>query len=719
MNILKYTLAAIVVLLLINGIRQFLGGSATEAPDSSAEPAAAGPVVATAKDPCKPQPAIYRPTFTDGVTDRVPRNQLVSYGPETERLLFYTEVIGAAGRKITHKWFVGDTAIGSHETDVQADRWSTWSRQEIKDAGAPDIRVEVYAETCLIGQATIVAGGEQLTQVEQGATGGWMRPRQAIEVLLAKPAIDSAAAANRNPFVDDLTDSGDTLLLAAIRAGNTDEALMLIERNTDVEAPQGIYGNEVNAWYGRRYRNADPFLRGPDGASPIQLAHDMGNDVVVEALIASAITPYRLVSRNKKYGTFDDSTLAAMLVGDNGFMRFDDGDTPLLRAVRTGNERAVLTMLRLPGWNDQAGPYSPPVDIYAYDARGKQALTVAREQGNYASERFLLLAMTRKEPGWAVTRSTFTTGMAASEPADCRKTAFTDEQPIHYFTELTDMDGKPIVHEWRRDRQPVHRDEFTVTGRRWSGYSSHDLTPADAGSWDVRVLSDSGEELRVDRLSYQELTDYSRRNRAKMNAPCNMGGAAFIALVKAQAAVDDLAYLVDKGMELNSRNSVGEVVFKQAINDANIRLLGWLFERGFDVNGYADGAYTPLMIAAKNGSEALALYLITKGADVQFGNYRDGLSALHVAVIERNAEMAGLLLDNGAAANIQTDNGYTPLHRTIANCDQRTTLVLLEHGADPGMRNKAGEAPRDRVAQCANRESWDSRLPALAGLYAE
>ena len=371
MNI-KYVLGAIVLLLLINEARQFFGDAddagapATEAPGSSGATAAAG---GSANEPCKPQPAVYRPTFTNGLADSVPLNQLVSYGAETERLVFFTEVIGAAGRKVRHTWFMGDTEIASHEMDVQADRWSTWSRQDIKNAGAADIRVDVHAETCLIGQATIVGGAEQVAQTEQRAAGGWMRPRQAIEVLLAKPAIDSAATATRRSFVDDLTDRGDTLLLAAIRAGDTDEALMLIESNTDVEAPRGIYGEEADAWYGRRYRKADPFLRGSDGVSPIQLAHDMGNDVVVEALIESAITPYRLISRNRKFGTFGDSTLAGMLVNDNGFMRFDDGDTPLLRAVRTGNERAVLTMLRLPGWNEQKGPYNPPVDIYAYDAQ--------------------------------------------------------------------------------------------------------------------------------------------------------------------------------------------------------------------------------------------------------------------------------------------------------------------------------------------------------------
>ena len=144
------------------------------------------------------------------------------------------------------------------------------------------------------------------------------------------------------------------------------------------------------------------------------------------------------------------------------------------------------------------------------------------------------------------------------------------------------MDGQRIVHEWRRDRQLVQRHELVVRGRRWSGHSSRGFTPGDVGSWDVRVVSQSGEVLRLDRLRYVELTDYNRKNRDKMNAPCNMGGAAFIALARAQADTSELVYLVDEGMELNPRNSVGEAVFKQAIADRNSRLLAWLYRHGFD-----------------------------------------------------------------------------------------------------------------------------------------
>ena len=236
--------------------------------------------------------------------------------------------------------------------------------------------------------------------------------------------------------------------------------------------------------------------------------------------------------------------------------------------------------------------------------------------------------------------------------------------------------------------------------------------------WEVRVLSESGEELRIDRLHYQELTDYNRRNRDKMNAPCNMGGGAFIALFKAQASSAELEYLLDKGMELKPRNSVGEFVYNQAIVDSNIRLLGWLLDNGFDVNAYAKGAQTPLMMAAENDSGALALYLLTRGADLEFKSYRDGTTALQVAVVYRKTELAELLLQQGANVNSQNSQGYTPLHSAVGRCDLPSTLVLLEHGADPELENKKGELPGDSVTKCDAMERWDPNHPALAVLYA-
>jgi len=701
--------------------RQLAAVTIRDAIEESPDPgSSAPPVVAAAETDtaCRVKGAIYRPVFTDGMQGRLPQNQLISYEPGRETMVFFTEVIGAGGRKIEHKWFFDGIEIASYSVGTESDRWPTWSSQSMKGVDVGNLRVEVYDGACLIGKADIKSGGEAVA--ESTEPGGFMRPLQALKVILAKPQIDYASTTGREPYVDDLTANGDTLLLAAIRSGDTAEALKLINRVKPAEDPPPQWSmKEANAYLGRHYRRADPFLRGADGVSPIQLAHERGQEEIVEALIQSAITIHRDQSRRRSKETrFSDGTLNTLLSEKRGFVRFDDGDTPLLRAVRTNNERAVLTMLRLPGWNDQAGRHDPPVDIYAFDSAGNSALTIARQQGYYAIERFLSLAMTRESPGWAVSRAAYTTHMKRGEPGDCRKAAFEDEPRLRFFTELSDMDGRRIAHEWLFDGKPVQRTEFEVAGNRWSTHSSRDFSPADVGSWDVRVVTDSGEVLRTERLHYKELTDYNRKNREKMLGYCNVGASAFIALVKAQAPIAELEYLLGKGMELKLNSDLAKGLVNQAIVDGNIRLMGWFLERGLDINAYVQGASNPLLLAVENGNDAMALYLITQGADVGFKRYRDGLSALHLSTVDWQTELATILLEQGADPNIQNDGGYTPLHRAVSNCDVQTTLTLLEHGADPGLANDKGETPRDSVARCDGRESWDPQPAELSSLYA-
>lgn len=113
----------------------------------------------------------------------------------------------------------------------------------------------------------------------------------------------------------------------------------------------------------------------------------------------------------------------------------------------------------------------------------------------------------------------------------------------------------------------------------------------------------------------------------------------------------------------------------------------------------------------------MALFLITRGADVNFKRSRDGLAALHYTAIEWNDDLAEILIEHGANPNIQNNGAYAPLFHAIANCDARTMSMLLEHGADPDLENKRGGTQRDRLAQCDIRESWDPTLAGLSALY--
>ena len=688
-----------------------------ESPDQGASPASGEPVSAAAATDraCSINAAIYRPVFTDAVQERLPKNHIVSFAPEREAIAFFTEVIGAAGKEIDHKWFFNDIAIGEYSIEVESDRWPTWSSRSLTGLDNGILRVDVYDKACLIGKATIQSGSDEVAEPVE--LSGFMPPKQALEKTLSKPLIDYASTADRNSYVDDLTDDGDTILLAAIRSGDTTEALKLINRVTPPDLPPTMRAEEANTFLGRYWGRADPFLRDANGMSPINLAHQLGRENLVEALIQSAISYGTARGRVKKVTSFEDGVIKTLMFDKGGLTRFDDGDTPLHRAVRTNNERAVLTMLRLVGWDEQTERYDPPVDIYAFDADGRQAITIAREEGFYAIERFLALAMTRKSPGWTVLRSTFATHMKGSEPGDCRDTAFADEQRLYFFSELSDMDGRGIAHEWYFDRQRVERVEFKVAGMYWSGHSTRDFSATDVGSWEVRVVSDAGEVLRTRQLHYREVTDDNRRNRKRFFGPCNLGSTALYPLVRAQAPISSLQYLLGKGTEVKPGSKLEKDLVSQAIVDGNIRLVGWFLEHGLDIEGYLPDAATPLLLAVRNGQEAMALYLITRGANVDFRRNRDGMAALHFTVIDWNADLAAILIEHGANPNTQSDAGYAPLHRAIANCDAKTVSTLLEYGADPDLKNNKGETPRDDVALCDSRESWDPKLAGLSRLY--
>lgn len=99
--------------------------------------------------------------------------------------------------------------------------------------------------------------------------------------------------------------------------------------------------------------------------------------------------------------------------------------------------------------------------------------------------------------------------------------------------------------------------------------------------------------------------------------------------------------------------------------------------------------------------EAIAL-LVRHGADLDARD-RGGVTALHMAVRDRDIDAVRALLGHGAAVDIE-DRGRksTPLRRAVANTGRpgtsgrqdvavEITAILLDHGADPKHVNRSGK----------------------------
>ena len=66
--------------------------------------------------------------------------------------------------------------------------------------------------------------------------------------------------------------------------------------------------------------------------------------------------------------------------------------------------------------------------------------------------------------------------------------------------------------------------------------------------------------------------------------------------------------------------------------------------------------------------------------------------------------MAKLLLDHGAAANVASQFGGTPLQMAVVGGPPELVRLLLEHGADINQRNEYGWQPIHRALRSNNQE---------------
>jgi ankyrin repeat protein len=130
-------------------------------------------------------------------------------------------------------------------------------------------------------------------------------------------------------------------------------------------------------------------------------------------------------------------------------------------------------------------------------------------------------------------------------------------------------------------------------------------------------------------------------------------------------------------------------------------------ERQYQLNElvYAQGGLTPMLLAARQGYTETVGALLDAGVDINQQSAGDKTTALLIATINGQFDLAKLLLDRGADPNLVAENGAAPLYAAL-NCEwapkslypqpraylnQKTSYLdlvtaLLEKGADPNAR---------------------------------
>lgn len=131
-----------------------------------------------------------------------------------------------------------------------------------------------------------------------------------------------------------------------------------------------------------------------------------------------------------------------------------------------------------------------------------------------------------------------------------------------------------------------------------------------------------------------------------------------------------------------------------------------LLDHGADVNARAENGRTALMFAVASGSTARVQLLLAAGADVN-ARTQSGDSALFEATARGYLETVVILLQAGVRMDEVNANGQTALMVAIAQAPagsrrvspyEPIALTLLQHGANPNVRDRNGQSPLSLVA---------------------
>ncbi len=116
----------------------------------------------------------------------------------------------------------------------------------------------------------------------------------------------------------------------------------------------------------------------------------------------------------------------------------------------------------------------------------------------------LLLVISSSSLAGQVSRALFTLGVDNREPVlsvdSISSSAYTS---ISFFTELTDLSGHNITHQWMLNDKVMFEKTFAVNGARWRVWTSKTLIPSWTGQWTVNVLDDDRSIMSSTSFDYQ------------------------------------------------------------------------------------------------------------------------------------------------------------------------------------------------------------------------
>ncbi len=69
----------------------------------------------------------------------------------------------------------------------------------------------------------------------------------------------------------------------------------------------------------------------------------------------------------------------------------------------------------------------------------------------------------------------------------------TQAKAVFFFTEINNMKGGTVYHQWFANKQLVFKKKINIAGNRWRVYTRKMITHQFKGNWEVNIIDDAGE----------------------------------------------------------------------------------------------------------------------------------------------------------------------------------------------------------------------------------
>jgi ankyrin repeat protein len=189
-------------------------------------------------------------------------------------------------------------------------------------------------------------------------------------------------------------------------------------------------------------------------------------------------------------------------------------------------------------------------------------------------------------------------------------------------------------------------------------------------------------------------------------------GASPMSLAAEVANTEILALLLDAGADADSPNADGQTSLLAVARTGNVEAAQLLLDHGATIDAREKfGGQTALMWAAARRHPDMIALLVERGADIDAASTnRDyqrhvtaegrpksmdsgGFTPLLYAARENCLKCVDVLLERGADIDLPDPDGVSPLHIAVMNANWDVAKRLIEAGADVNQWDIFGEAP--------------------------